>query len=100
LQRFAIEVASEDSNRPYSTAWVFDRIVAHHMGPQSLEDPLSAVVSEFDASKAGRAVAVAYMQRWARLRFCMLELQILGHSPRMLCDATTYIVINCQDEPI
>ena len=60
-QRSAIEIASEDSNRLYSTVYAFVVIIVHHMGPQGREDPLCSTVSEF-AVLAGRAVVVAYMK--------------------------------------
>ena len=59
-QVISIEVASENSNRLYSTALNVVVRIAHHMAPQRLEDCLSSSVSEF-AIPAGWAVAVAYM---------------------------------------
>ena len=93
LEIVAIEIASKDSNRLYRTVVHHCvGIILHHMGPQSREDRLSSKVGEI-GSLAGRAVAVDYMQRWAALRFFMLELQVLGFSPRVFCYATAYIVV-------
>ena len=59
-QIISIEVASENSNRLYSTALNVVVRIAHHMAPQGLEVCLSSTVSEF-AILAGWAVAVTYM---------------------------------------
>ena len=59
-QIVSIEVASENSNRLYSTALNVVVRIAHHMAPQCLEVCLSSTVSEF-AILAGWAVAVTYM---------------------------------------
>jgi hypothetical protein len=59
-QVISIEVASENSDRLYSTALNVVVRIAHHMAPQGLEDCLSSTVSEF-AILAGWAVAVTYM---------------------------------------
>ena len=59
-QIISIEVASENSNRLYSTALNVVVRIAHHMAPQGLEDCLSSTVSEV-AIPAGWAVAVTYM---------------------------------------
>ncbi len=100
LQIGAIEIASEDSSRLRSTAWMFTRIIVLHMVQQSLEDPRSAIVGEFFCDLflgrclllivARRAVAVAYMQRWASLLFSVLELEVLGLSPRRFLDLAAY----------
>ena len=102
LQIGAIVVASEDSNRLRSTP----RIIDYHMVPQSLEDPHSALVGElfYDLFLgrclllivARRAVAVAYMQRWARLLVGVLKLQVLCHSPRRLFDSAAYVFVFLQ----
>ena len=59
-QVISIEVASENSNRLYSTALNVVVRIAHHMAPQGLEDCLSSTASEV-AIPAGWAVAVTYM---------------------------------------
>ena len=59
-QVITIEVASENSNRLYSTAQAFVVRITHHMAPQGLEDSLSSAVGEV-APLAGWAVAVTYM---------------------------------------
>ena len=59
-QIIRIEVASENSNRLYSTALTVVVRIAHHMAPQGLEDFLSSAVGEL-ANLAGWAVAVTYM---------------------------------------
>ena len=59
-QIISIEVASENSNRLYSTALTVVVRIAHHMAPQGLEDSLSSAGGEV-ARLAGWAVAVTYM---------------------------------------
>ena len=55
-----IIVASEDSNRLYSTGRSFVPLIAQNMRPQSLEDCLSSVVVEV-AYVVDWTVAVTYM---------------------------------------
>ena len=59
-QIVSIEIASDNSNRLYSTALNVVVRIAHHLAPQGLEDCLSSTVGEF-AILAGWAVAVTYM---------------------------------------
>ena len=59
-QSCTIEVASENSNRLYSTVIAVVVRLAHHMRPQGLEDGLSSAVGEI-TSLAGWAMDVTYV---------------------------------------